>query len=164
VNSVPVDPTLRAEIMEGRDLNEHWTENLPVFNVTPRVEPSRRSGKDFAARNPSTGPYNWLAWDGKRGPRLLPNVTAFAVHELSGVCHRTAPAARRARPTGASLYVRRRAVRACCCRGGLSRSLAAARFIRRAGTRAAASSVPLSLNLNSAGRPPEYAHGRSLWV
>jgi hypothetical protein len=81
--SVPVDATLRNELIEGRDLNEHWPENLPVFNVTPRVEqPPRRSGKSFAARNPTVGPYSWLSWKGKTGPLLLPNVTAFAVHEL----------------------------------------------------------------------------------
>jgi len=54
--SVPVDPTLRAELTEGRDLHEHWVENLPVFNVTPRAaQPPRRSGKEFAARNPDRG-------------------------------------------------------------------------------------------------------------
>jgi hypothetical protein len=34
--SVSVDPTLRDELIEGRDLHEHWPDNMPVFNVTPR--------------------------------------------------------------------------------------------------------------------------------
>jgi hypothetical protein len=34
--NVSVDPTLRSELIEGRDLHEHWAENLPVFNMTPR--------------------------------------------------------------------------------------------------------------------------------
>ena len=81
--TVSVDPTVRAELKEGRDLHEHWTENLPVFNVTPRVaQPRHRSGKDFAARNPDSGPYDWLSWSNKTGARLLPNVSAPAVHEL----------------------------------------------------------------------------------
>lgn len=59
--SVPIDPTLRAELIEGRDLHEHWRENLPLFNVNPRpADPSHRSGRDFAARNPDRGPYWWL--------------------------------------------------------------------------------------------------------
>lgn len=33
---IVIDPTLRAELIEGRDLLEHWTENMPLFNVTPR--------------------------------------------------------------------------------------------------------------------------------
>ncbi len=82
-NSVPVDPTLRTELIEGRDLLEHWRENMPVFRVRPRVdEPRHRSGKKFAERNPAAGPYSWLAWYSKTGPRLLPHVTAFALHDL----------------------------------------------------------------------------------
>src|SRR5215216_602583 len=51
--SVSVDPTLRDELIEGRDLHEHWPDNMPVFNVTPRpAEPPYPSGKRFAARNP----------------------------------------------------------------------------------------------------------------
>ena len=81
--SVPVDPTLRAELTEGRDLHEHWVENLPVFNVTPRAaQPPRRSGKEFAARNPDRGPYWWLGWNNKAGAMLLPNVSAPALHGL----------------------------------------------------------------------------------
>jgi hypothetical protein len=81
--SVPVDPTLRAELIEGRDLHEHWDENLPVFNVRPRVaQPPRRSGKDFAARNPDHGPYSWLGWNSKAGALLLPHVSAPALHRL----------------------------------------------------------------------------------
>jgi hypothetical protein len=78
-----LDPVLRAEVIDGRDLHEHWDENMGVFNVTPRVEtPPRRSGRDFADRNPERSPYWWYGWGNKTGALLLPNVTAFAVHEL----------------------------------------------------------------------------------
>ena len=82
VTRVSIDP-LRAELIEGRDLHEHWPDNLPVFNVTPRVEqPPRRSGRDFASRNPDRGPYSWLGWSNKTGAQLLPNVPAPALHQL----------------------------------------------------------------------------------
>jgi hypothetical protein len=82
---VSIDPTMSAEIIEGRDLHEHWPENMPVFNVSPPpAKPPRRSGKEFATRNPSSGnyPYWWLGWSRTTGPRLLPHVTAPELHEL----------------------------------------------------------------------------------
>jgi hypothetical protein len=55
---VSAERTMRAELIEGRNLHEHCFENLPVFNVTPRTaQPPRRSRKDFAARNPGRAPY-----------------------------------------------------------------------------------------------------------
>jgi hypothetical protein len=82
-SSVSVDPILRAELIEGRDLQEHWPDNMPVFNVTPRpAEPGHRSGKSFAARNPKSGPYDAIGWSNKTGALLLPNVSAPALHEL----------------------------------------------------------------------------------
>jgi hypothetical protein len=81
--SVSVDPTLRAELIEGRDLNEHWPENMPLFNVRSRpAQPTHRSGKNFAARNPERGPYWWLAWNNKTGALLLPHVSAPELHQL----------------------------------------------------------------------------------
>jgi hypothetical protein len=81
--TITVDPTLRSELIEGRDLHEHWDENMPVFNVTPRVaQPRYPTGKSFAARNPDGSPYSWFSFDSKKGPLLLPNVSAFDVHEL----------------------------------------------------------------------------------
>ena len=81
--NITVDPTLRDELIEGRDLHEHWPENLPIFNVTPRpAQPPYPSGKRFAARNPKSGPYWWLGWSNKTGAQLLPNVSAPALHEL----------------------------------------------------------------------------------
>jgi hypothetical protein len=78
-----VDETIRSELKEGRDLHEHWVDNLPVFNVHPRTaEPPRGSGKRFAARNPDRGPYWWLGWNNHDGPMVLPNVPAHAVHGL----------------------------------------------------------------------------------
>jgi hypothetical protein len=82
-STVPLDSTIRAELIEGRDLLEHWVDNLPVFNVSPRSKsPVRRSGRDFAARNPERGPYWWLGWSSKQGAMLMPNVPAPTLHEL----------------------------------------------------------------------------------
>jgi hypothetical protein len=78
-----VDPVVRAELIETRDLLEHWTENMPVFNITPRPRPpGYRSGKDFAARNPDRGPYCWWSWSANRGPMATPNVSGIQLHEL----------------------------------------------------------------------------------
>ncbi len=81
-SKVPVEPTLRAELKEGRDLHEHWVENLPVFNVRPRpqVDARHRSGSAFAERNPDRSPYSWLSWNGKTGALLLPHVPALSLH------------------------------------------------------------------------------------
>jgi hypothetical protein len=76
-------PTLREELIEGRDLHEHWTENMSIFNVTPRVaQPQYPTGKSFAARNPDRGPYWWLDWSAATGPRVMPHVAAPALHDL----------------------------------------------------------------------------------
>lgn len=78
-----VDPDLAADIAAGRDLLEHWDQNQPIFNVTPRrAEPKYKSGKGFAERNPGTSPYWGRGWDARRGPLLLPNLPASAVHGL----------------------------------------------------------------------------------
>jgi len=78
-----VNKVLRDEITEARDLNEHWKDNMPVFNVHPRPsQPKRPSGKSFAARNPVRSPYCWWEWNNKDGPLLTPNVPAAALHEL----------------------------------------------------------------------------------
>jgi hypothetical protein len=81
--SVTIDETLRDELIEGRDLHEHWPENMPVFNLRPRrVEPRFPSGKAFASRNPERGPYWALGWGNKTGARLLPHVSAPQLHQL----------------------------------------------------------------------------------
>jgi hypothetical protein len=81
--TVPVDPIVRDEVVEGRDLHEHWQENLPLFNITPRVaQPRYPSGQAFAVRNPERGPYWWLGWSAGTGALLLPHVSAPALHEL----------------------------------------------------------------------------------
>jgi hypothetical protein len=78
-----LDPTVAKEVTETRDLNEHWDENMPVFQVSPRTsKPKRASGKSFADRNPRHGPYCWWAWDSQRGPLVSPNVAATQIHEL----------------------------------------------------------------------------------
>jgi hypothetical protein len=80
---VAIDPIMRAELIEGRNLNEHWDENMPIFNATPRPrQPAHPSGKAFAARNPRAGPYDWLAWSNTTGAQLLPHVHAPALHEV----------------------------------------------------------------------------------
>jgi hypothetical protein len=80
---VVVEPNLRADLIAGRDLHEHWDENMPVFNVKPRkAEPPRRSGQGFAERNPGRGPYWWLGWSSSDGPRVLPNVPASILHDV----------------------------------------------------------------------------------
>jgi hypothetical protein len=74
---------LRDELRQGRNLHEHWLDNLPVFNVRPRTaQPPRKSGRDFAARNPDRSPYGQFDWNNKVGARLLPHVAASALHEL----------------------------------------------------------------------------------
>jgi hypothetical protein len=82
-SGVPVDPVLRAELIEGRHLHEHWPDNVPVFNVTPPpAPPPKESGKSFAARNPGRSPYWWLEWSSKDGPRLMPHASAQELHQL----------------------------------------------------------------------------------
>jgi hypothetical protein len=82
-SSVSIEATLRDELIEGRNLNEHWPDNMPVFNVTPRAEePPHKTGKRFAERNPDRGPYGQSNWNNKKGALLLPNVSAPALHQL----------------------------------------------------------------------------------
>lgn len=82
-SGVPVAPTMRDELTQGRDLLEHWEDNLPVFLVTPRPEPPpRRSGRAFAARNPGLSPYWWLRLDNSRGAMVMPQAPAPALHDL----------------------------------------------------------------------------------
>jgi hypothetical protein len=83
VANVSVDPTVRSELIEGRDLHEHWPENLPVFNATPRqTQPRYRSGENFTALNPDSEPYWWLGCGNKTGAVLLPHVSAPVLHQL----------------------------------------------------------------------------------
>jgi hypothetical protein len=82
-STVDVDPTLRSELIEGRDLNEHWEDNMPIFQVTPRQgEPRHRSGKSYAERNPERSPYGFIDWRAKTGAWLLPHVAANALQQL----------------------------------------------------------------------------------
>ncbi len=83
-SSVPVDPTMRTELLDGRNLHEHWDEYLPVFNVKPpvRTPAADTSGERFAKRNPGRSPYGWFRWSNQKGAQLVPNVPAPALHEL----------------------------------------------------------------------------------
>jgi hypothetical protein len=58
---VSIDPTLRAELIQGRDLHEHWPENLPVFNVSPRVEEPPRATGGCLARTAAGVGGGWPA-------------------------------------------------------------------------------------------------------
>jgi hypothetical protein len=82
-SGVVVDPVLRAELIEGRHLHEHWPDNAPVFNVKPPpAPPPRQSGRAFAARNPGRSPYWWLGWSSNDGPQLMPQAAAQELHDL----------------------------------------------------------------------------------
>jgi len=82
-SAVISDTVMRDELQEVRDLLEHWDENMPVFNVTPRkVDPPHPSGRAFAERNPHRTPYNPEAWSNVGGAQVTPNVTAPALHDL----------------------------------------------------------------------------------
>ena len=73
---------MATEITAGRDLVEHWQDNMPIFNVHPRTEtPKHTSGREFAALNPSKGPYGFW-WNSTVGPMLLPNVPASDLRAL----------------------------------------------------------------------------------
>src|SRR5262249_7294102 len=74
---IALPQALAHDIRDGRDMHEHWEENMPVFNVTPRAQqPRYKSGQSFASRNPADSPYDWLRWSSRCGPCLLPNVPA----------------------------------------------------------------------------------------
>lgn len=79
-----IDPTIRDEIKETRDLLEHWKENVPIFNTRPRPrQPKHPSGQRWANRNPEPArPYSAFNWNNKDGPRLTPNITSAEVWQI----------------------------------------------------------------------------------
>jgi hypothetical protein len=78
-----VPQMLRDEIVETRDLLEHWLENQPIFRQRPQPrQPPRKSGQNYAARNPARSPYLGLDWQSDLGPLLTPNVSAAEVRAL----------------------------------------------------------------------------------
>ena len=83
-NPPVLDSTIRDEIIEVRGVNEHWKENMPVFNVKPPPgPPPHRTGKSFAARNPGRSPFGLaLNWNIKAGALVTPNVSASDLHGL----------------------------------------------------------------------------------
>ena len=94
---VQMPALLAAELGAGRDLVEHWKENMPVFNSYPRTKvPPRESGKAFAASNPHSGPYGSEEWDNQVGPKILPKVPAA---ELQAVVERVKKQALMDRPS-----------------------------------------------------------------
>jgi len=71
--------------MEAPDLLEHWKENMPIFQTSPRpADPSHRIGTEFADRNPTLGPYNWWSWDPRKGALVSPKVSAEPLGQLVG--------------------------------------------------------------------------------
>lgn len=82
-SNVPVNTDMRADLKDGRDLLEHWEDNLEVFMVTPPPRPPpRKSGKSFARRNPGLSPYWWLRWTSEEGAQLMPKASAQDLHRL----------------------------------------------------------------------------------
>ena len=79
--SVVLDATMRAELVDGRNLLEHWAEGMPVFNMHPRRNVPRQA-KRFAALNPKDGPNEWLAFGNTNGAEVIPHVSAFELHDL----------------------------------------------------------------------------------
>jgi hypothetical protein len=79
--NVTLDRVMRNEIVDGRNLLEHWVENMPVFNMDPRGRVPSGSQR-FATRNPRHGPYDWLAWSNTSGAEVMPQLTAFELHDL----------------------------------------------------------------------------------
>jgi len=82
-SEVAIDQAVRDELIEARNLNEHWVENMPTFNVRPRkVQPRHRSGRRYAERNPRDTPYAWWGWSNQTGASVTANVSAPMLHEL----------------------------------------------------------------------------------
>lgn len=84
VENPPEVPSGIGETIKNvRDLLEHWDENMPIFNVSPRkAEPPRPPGKDFAKTHPDQTPYYGISWNGKRGSMVTPNLAAAQLHDL----------------------------------------------------------------------------------
>jgi hypothetical protein len=80
-STVPIDRIMRDDLIDGRNVHEHWTEHMPIFSTKPLGE-LRLSGKSFADRNPERDPFWALGWGNKTGAMLLPNVSAAALHEF----------------------------------------------------------------------------------
>lgn len=73
----------RAEIEETRGVLEHWTENMPVFNVSPRPhDPPHSSARRLADRHPDRRPFGWMRWSSQAGPMLTISVPAEVVRKL----------------------------------------------------------------------------------
>jgi hypothetical protein len=80
---IEVDPELEKAVIQHRDLLEHWDENMPVFNISPRqTTPPRKSGKEYASDNPDSSPYGQIRWNGSEGPILGFRVPAEKLHRL----------------------------------------------------------------------------------
>jgi hypothetical protein len=83
-----------ATVKSVRDLLEHWDENMPIFNVSPRsARPRHRSGQDFADTFPYTTPYSSMRWQSMQGAVLAPDLPATLVHQALDVCLEWAVAA-----------------------------------------------------------------------
>jgi hypothetical protein len=82
-----IDTALAETLKDVRDLLEHWDENMPIFNGHSNGVPPRKSGKQFAARNPKATPYWSSEWNSKEGPLLFPSgPPAAELHDaLDGV-------------------------------------------------------------------------------
>lgn len=77
---VEVDRTLNV-MHWGRDLLEHWDENLPIFNQRPRPQdPKYPSGRNYADWYEEHSPFSFGAWRGGVGPLLTPDLPVAELH------------------------------------------------------------------------------------
>ena len=93
-SSVQIDGDVRTDLIGGRGIVEHWRENWHAFTSHPRPEPSHRGAREWAERNPRGGPFNWLDWTSTEGARVLPSVSADALHGIVDAVEAEAVAAR----------------------------------------------------------------------
>ena len=83
---IQVDTELQKAVIQHRDLLEHWDENMPVFNVSPRqTTPPRRSGEEYASDNPDFSPYGQIRWNNSDGPMLGSRIPAAKLHSFLDV-------------------------------------------------------------------------------
>lgn len=79
---VELDKTLNV-MHWGRDLLEHWDENMPIFNQRPRPrDPKFATGRNYAERYEDHSPFSFGAWRGDEGPLLTPDLSVAELHSI----------------------------------------------------------------------------------
>lgn len=84
ITTIAISEQDQDDLIGMRDLNEHWEENQAIFNRNPRGgAPTHRSGKTWAAENPSPlTPYGGIDWGSDVGPRITLNVPSAVIHDV----------------------------------------------------------------------------------